>query len=62
MSIKSLGPFRLVYGRTRWNEKTVAVGGGKGYLSARQEWYWFIGLVLWAVYVNIGIKKGWWKR
>lgn len=56
------GPFRLYYGRTRWNEKTVALGIGKGYVATRQEWYYFIGLCLWAVYINAGIKKGWWKR
>lgn len=62
MKTKTWGPFRLDYGRTRWNEKTVALGVGKRYDSARREWRWFIGLNLWAVYVNIGIKKGWWKR
>ena len=29
MKEKVWGPFRLYYGRTRWNEKIVAVGVGK---------------------------------
>lgn len=37
MKTKTRGPFRLDYGRTRWNEKTVALGVGKGYDSARRE-------------------------
>lgn len=62
MKTKAWGPFRLDYGRTHWNQKTVAVGVGKKYGNERQEWGWFIGFCFWAVYVNIGIKKGWWKR
>ena len=62
MKERAWGPFRLTYGRTRQNEKTVAVGIGKVYSVRRFEWRYFIGFVFWAVYVNIGIKKGWWKK
>lgn len=62
MKKKAWGPFRIMYGRTRWNEKTVAVGIGKKYSPQEQEWQYFIGVVFWAAYVNIGIKKGWWKK
>lgn len=44
MKTKLLGPFRLSYGQTRWNEKTVCFGGGKAYDRIRQEWFYFIGL------------------
>lgn len=62
MKIKVWGPFRITYGRTRWNEKTICFGGGKGYIAARHEWFYFIGVVLWAVFVNVGIKKGWYRK
>ncbi len=57
MKTKHLGPFRLSYGRTRWNEKTVCFGGGKAYDMIRQEWFYFIGLNLYAVFINFGVKK-----
>ena len=55
---KVWGPFRLFYGTTRWNEKTIGFGGGRGYDGSRNEWYWFIAITLWAVYANVGIKAG----
>ena len=59
---KIFGPFRFTCGHTKWNEKTVCFGFGKGYDTNMQEWYYFIGLCLYFVYANVGIRKGWWRQ